>query len=65
MMRDKYTFYVDAEEAITTMFWASATDHKLNSHNDADMRCAIVVFCNEIQNFLMDHFNITLEEGGE
>lgn len=64
-MRDNYIFAVGAREVITTMFFASCSDHKNEiSYNDKDsLRCAITVFCNDIKNYLVDYFDVDQEEG--
>lgn len=63
MMRDKYLAYVDAEDIITQMFWDSLIDHNTTHilSND-EIRCAITVFCNDIKNYLIDHYNVDQEE---
>lgn len=70
MMRDKYLAYVDAEDIITQMFWDSMHDHhkkdnevfSLNALSVDEIRCGITVFCNDIKNYLIDHYNVDQDE---
>ena len=62
-MREKYIAYVDAEDIITQMFWDSLIDHNTTDILSVDeMRCAITVFCNDIKNYLIDHYNVDQDE---
>lgn len=63
-MNEKVIVCLDTEETITTMFQQYCMDHKLYSDPiDIDkLKQNIAVFSGAIENYLIDHYGIDLEE---
>ena len=62
-MRDKVLLNVDTEEVIISLFQEYMLDHKLYYTKDIDgLKQAISIFSGAVENYLIDHYGIDLEE---
>ena len=57
-MRDKYALYVDKNEIIATLFYTYLADHDIDRYNKKQLRMALVSMLAEIQNFLIDDYDL-------
>lgn len=61
-MREKYALYVDMNEIIEIMFYDYIVDHKVDCNDKKELRAALVSFLAQIEKYLIDDYELDIEE---
>ena len=62
MDREKYPLYVDTNEILETMYYFYLTDHTVDRSDKKELRRALVSFLAQIEQYLIDDYDLDPEE---